>query len=93
MRIPDRTRSLHRIGGFCLRISVGGVIREVHVHIMKDLVVALGLILTSPIGYDSGVIIEHPHRRSVYFLDGDENEFEFMQYLTDNLIERNSYAG
>ena len=43
-------------------------------------------------GYNGGQIIEHPHRRSAYLLDADGNEFEFMQYLTDNIAERNSYA-
>lgn len=43
-------------------------------------------------GYNGGEIIDHPHRRSAYLLDGDGNEFEFMQYLTDNIADRNSYA-
>ena len=43
-------------------------------------------------GYNGGRIIDHPHRRSAYLLDGDGNEFEFMQYLTDNVADRNSYA-
>ena len=43
-------------------------------------------------GYNAGEIIEHPHRRSVYFLDRDGNEFEFMQYLTEDPALRNSYA-
>ena len=42
-------------------------------------------------GYNDGLIIEHQYRRSAYFLDGDGNEFEFMQYLTDNIADRNSY--
>jgi len=43
-------------------------------------------------GYNNGYIIEHPHRRSAYFLDKDGNEFEFMQYLTADESLRNSYA-
>ena len=43
-------------------------------------------------GYNNGNIIEHPSRRSVYMLDGDGNEFEFMQYLTAEISKRNSYA-
>lgn len=42
-------------------------------------------------GYNSGEIIEHPSRKSVYFLDSDGNEFEFMQYLAANSSERNLY--
>lgn len=42
-------------------------------------------------GYNGGEIIEHPSRKSVYFLDTDGNEFEFMQYLVANSSERNLY--
>jgi len=34
---------------------------------------------------------EHPHRRRVYFLDGDGNEYEFVEYYSDDPAERNSY--
>jgi catechol 2,3-dioxygenase-like lactoylglutathione lyase family enzyme len=34
---------------------------------------------------------EHPHRRRVYFLDSDGNEYEFVEYYSDNAAERNSY--
>ncbi|MAF09536.1 lactoylglutathione lyase [Candidatus Poribacteria bacterium] len=34
---------------------------------------------------------EHPHRRRVYFLDGDGNEYEFVEYFSEDPTERNSY--
>ena len=42
-------------------------------------------------GFNDGDVIEHPHRRSAYILDNDGNEYEFMQYLTDDPAERNQY--
>jgi catechol 2,3-dioxygenase-like lactoylglutathione lyase family enzyme len=34
---------------------------------------------------------DHPHRRRVYFLDADGNEYEFVEYFSDDPAERNSY--
>ena len=34
---------------------------------------------------------EHAHRRRVYFLDSDGNEYEFVEYFSDDPAERNSY--
>ena len=34
---------------------------------------------------------EHQFRLRDYFLDGDGNEYEFVEYLTENTDERNSY--
>ena len=34
---------------------------------------------------------EHPHRRRLYFVEGDNLEFEFIEYLSDKLEEKNSY--
>jgi len=42
-------------------------------------------------GYNNGELIEAPTRTSVYYLDADGNEFEFMQYLTADIDARNSY--
>ena len=42
-------------------------------------------------GYNGGRVIEAPYRKSAYYLDRDGNEFEFMQYLTDKIEERNHY--
>jgi catechol 2,3-dioxygenase-like lactoylglutathione lyase family enzyme len=33
----------------------------------------------------------HPARRRVYFYDPDGNDWEFVQYLTDDPAERNDY--
>ena len=43
-------------------------------------------------GYEEGFQPgEHPHRRRVYFLDSDGNEYEFVEYYSDDPAERNSY--
>lgn len=62
--------------------------------VVEDIAAVRGRLLEAGFrgGYDGGQIIEHPHRRSAYFLDGDGNEFEFMQYLTGDVADRNSYA-
>jgi catechol 2,3-dioxygenase-like lactoylglutathione lyase family enzyme len=44
-------------------------------------------------GYQEGSITEsHKHRKRLYFLDSDGLEWEFVQYLSDILAERNDYA-
>jgi len=43
-------------------------------------------------GYtDSTVPNNHPHRKRVYFHDPDGNDWEFVQYFSDNPAERNDY--
>ena len=43
-------------------------------------------------GYkDSTVPNHHPHRKRVYFNDPDGNDWEFVQYLSDDPAERNDY--
>lgn len=34
----------------------------------------------------------HPARRRVYFFDPDGNDWEFVQYLTEDVAERNDYG-
>ncbi len=34
----------------------------------------------------------HPHRKRVYFLDRDGNDWEFVQYYSDDPAERNDYT-
>ncbi len=34
----------------------------------------------------------HPHRRSVYVIERDELQFEFVEYLSDVAAERNDYS-
>ncbi len=43
-------------------------------------------------GYrDSTVPNRHPHRRRVYFYDAEGNDWEFVQYLSEDPRERNDY--
>jgi catechol 2,3-dioxygenase-like lactoylglutathione lyase family enzyme len=43
-------------------------------------------------GYeDSTVPNSHPHRKRVYFYDPDGNDWEFVQYLSDDPAERHDY--
>ena len=34
----------------------------------------------------------HPHRKRVYFLDPEGNDWEFVEYLAETVAERNDYA-
>lgn len=44
-------------------------------------------------GYrDSTVPNAHPARRRVYFHDGEGNDWEFVEYLTDDPKQRHDYA-
>ena len=44
-------------------------------------------------GYEEGYIAEaHPARRRVYFYDRDGNEYEFVDYASDDPAERNDYS-
>ncbi len=44
-------------------------------------------------GYREGFQAEpHPHRKRVYFHDADDNEWEFVEYLTDDASLRNDYS-
>ena len=36
-------------------------------------------------------VAPHPFRKRVYFHDPDGNEYEFVEYLSDNPAERNRY--
>ncbi len=40
---------------------------------------------------DSTYPNSHPHRKRVYFHDADGNDWEFVQYFSDNPKERNDY--
>ncbi len=43
-------------------------------------------------GYrESTVPNSHPHRKRVYFYDGEGNDWEFVQYFSDDPAERNDY--
>lgn len=44
-------------------------------------------------GFKEGFVAEpHPHRKRVYYHDGDGNEWEFVQYLSDDPSKRNDYS-
>lgn len=44
-------------------------------------------------GYKESISVEpHPFRKRAYFFDSDGNEFEFIEYLSDNPAERNDYS-
>jgi catechol 2,3-dioxygenase-like lactoylglutathione lyase family enzyme len=44
-------------------------------------------------GYeDSTVPNAHPHRRRVYFYDAEGNDWEFVEYLSDDPAKRHDYA-
>ena len=43
-------------------------------------------------GYKQGsTYLDHPHRHRYYFFDHDGNEYEFVQYFSEDPIERNEY--
>lgn len=44
-------------------------------------------------GYEEGMsAMNHPHRKRIYFYDPDGNEFEFIEYLSSVISERNDYS-
>jgi catechol 2,3-dioxygenase-like lactoylglutathione lyase family enzyme len=44
-------------------------------------------------GYEETTVPNaHPHRRRVYFHDREGNDWEFVQYLSDDPAERHDYA-
>jgi catechol 2,3-dioxygenase-like lactoylglutathione lyase family enzyme len=43
-------------------------------------------------GYEESTVPnDHPHRRRVYFLDPEGNDWEFVQYFSSDPAERNDY--
>ena len=42
--------------------------------------------------WDSTVPNAHPHRRRVYFNDPEGNDWEFVEYLSNDLSERHDYT-
>ena len=44
-------------------------------------------------GYeDSTIANHHPYRKRIYFYDPDGNDWEFVQYLSDDPAKRHDYA-
>ncbi len=45
-------------------------------------------------GYEIATIgADHPHRKTIYFIDPAGFEFEFIQYLSEKPEEKNMYGG
>ncbi len=62
-----------------------------HLGYEVDDVDALQLRLSAAGFEDSTYPNNHPHRKRVYFLDADGNDWEFVQYFTDDAAKRNDY--
>jgi catechol 2,3-dioxygenase-like lactoylglutathione lyase family enzyme len=43
-------------------------------------------------GFEEGIRVDpHPYRKRIYFYDQDGNEWEFVEYFTDEAALRNQY--
>lgn len=62
-----------------------------HLGYEVDDVDALRERLTTAGFKDSTYPNNHPHRKRVYFHDADGNDWEFVQYFTDDMSLRNDY--
>ncbi|MFT4525892.1 MAG: hypothetical protein ACI9FU_001705 [Granulosicoccus sp.] len=62
-----------------------------HMGFVVDDVRSVGARLQAAGYKQSYPFTEHQHRLRDYYLDADGNEFEFIQYLSENSSERNSY--
>ena len=63
-----------------------------HLAYEVDDVAALHGRLASAGYQESTVVNVHPDRKRVYFLDPDGNDWEFIQYLTNDPTERHDYT-
>lgn len=62
-----------------------------HLGFEVDDVEALRMRLADAGYRDSTVPNAHPHRRRVYFHDPEGNDWEFVQYFSDDPVARNDY--
>lgn len=65
-----------------------------HIGIVSDDVEALMQRLSAA-GYepaDDSALDSHPHRRRVYYIDGNGLDWEFVEYLSADPAERNDYS-
>ncbi len=62
-----------------------------HLGFEVDDVDALHARLTAAGFRDSTYPNSHPHRKRVYFNDADGNDWEFVQYFSDDVALRNDY--
>lgn len=59
-------------------------------YVVDDVEAVRGRLLAA--GYqDSTLPNAHPHRRRAYFYDPEGNDWEFVQYLSDDPAERHDY--
>lgn len=63
-----------------------------HLGFEVDDVDALQQRLTAAGFRDSTYPNSHPHRQRVYFYDADGNDWEFVEYFSDDPDERNDYS-
>ena len=78
--MPKSDRSAHNDPGFN---HLGFVVEDAEA-------VASAL---SQAGFRPGIHVDpHPHRKRVYFHDADDNEWEFVEYLSEQAEERNDYS-
>lgn len=102
---PDGARWVH-IGTENTYLALSEATREVgepwlpyagtpglnHLGFEVDDVEAVGDRLRAAGYQDTTVPNVHPARRRVYFHDGEGNDWEFVQYLTDDPKQRHDYA-
>jgi catechol 2,3-dioxygenase-like lactoylglutathione lyase family enzyme len=62
-----------------------------HLAFEVDDVEALRARLQAAGYHDSTLPNAHPHRKRVYFYDPEGNDWEFVQYLSDDPAKRNDY--
>ncbi len=65
-----------------------------HIGLVVDDVEAL-MARLSAVGFepaDASELNVHPHRRRVYYIDGNGLDWEFVQYLSEDLELRNDYS-
>lgn len=74
------------------RTPYGGEPGVDHIAFEVDDVEALRARLSAAGYADSTIDNAHPHRKRVYFRDPDGNDWEFVEYSSDDPAERNDYA-
>jgi catechol 2,3-dioxygenase-like lactoylglutathione lyase family enzyme len=73
------------------RVPYGGLPGVNHLAYEVDDVETLRHRLQSAGYQDSTVPNAHPHRKRVYFYDSEGNDWEFVQYLSQDPAERHDY--